>query len=94
MLSSIVSSVNELIDRYGYDLVYGTVVYIGTYGDHLNIRVGDPVSNVYFTISKDQFNSIGVLSNAGDKIAAIKMLRDITSCSLKEAKDIVEATRW
>lgn len=94
MLADVVSSVNELIDRYGYDLVHGTIVYIGTYGDHLNTRVGDPVTNVYFTISKDQFHSIGTLSNAGEKIQAIKMLREITNCSLKEAKDVVEATRW
>jgi hypothetical protein len=94
MLSNVVSSVSELIDRYGYDLVYGTIVYIGTYGDHLNVRVGDPVSNVYFTISKDQFRSIGDFMRADYKIAAIKMLREITSCALKEAKDVVEATRW
>lgn len=94
MLIDLVSSVSDLISHYGYDAVYGTVVYVGTYGEVNNVRVGDPNTDVYFVISKDQYRDVGNQYRAGNKIQAIKLLREITSCALKEAKDVVENTTW
>jgi ribosomal protein L7/L12 len=94
MLIDLVSSVSELINQYGVAAVRDTVEYVGKHSEHNNIRIGDPHTNVYFMISKDQFRSIGDFMRADYKIAAIKMLREITSCALKEAKDVVEATHW
>lgn len=88
----LVSSVKELADRYGLDAVRNTVDYIGAVDNF--VRVGDFGTNVYFTISKDQYRSIGNEYRAGNKITAIKMLRDIVHCGLKEAKDVVENTKW
>lgn len=94
MLIDLVSSVSDLISHYGYDAVYGTVVYVGTYSEVNSVRVGDPNTNVYFTISKNQYRDIGNQYRAGNKITAIKLLREVTSCQLKEAKNVVENTTW
>jgi ribosomal protein L7/L12 len=94
MLIDLVSSVSELISQYGVAAVRDTVEYVSKYSEHNNIRIGDPHTSVYFTISKDQFRSIGDYVRADYKIQAIKLLREITSCALKEAKDVVENTRW
>lgn len=94
MLINLVQNVGDLINQYGLDTVRATVEYVGKYSEINNVRVGDYHTDVWFTISREQFRSIGDNYRAGNKITAIKMLREIVACGLKEAKDVVENTPW
>lgn len=88
----VVRDLNTLIKEYGLNEVKHALNYIVDYPKQ-------PVEKPYrfkntmgadFYLTQAEFNRVNELNPRLNKIQAIKMFREITSCGLKEAKDAIE----
>lgn len=91
----LIKSLSCLIEDYGIDAVTCSLEFIRGFPCKIEtIRIGYWRTDVYVTITRDQFNELRVDYNLGNKIMTIKKLREMTQIGLKDAKDIVENTNW
>lgn len=88
----LVRDLNVLIKEYGLKEVKHALTFISDYPVQ-------PTEKAYrfkntigadFYLTQAEFNRVNELNPRVNKIQAIKMFREITSCGLKEAKDAIE----
>lgn len=87
---NVIADVNELIAKYGINVVNHAMRYVNEF------PVQAPVVKIVrfgkmFDLSEADFNKVNTAyDNGRGKIMAIKQLREVTGCGLKEAKDAFE----
>ena len=91
-LTSIVSDVNRLVEAYGIDEVVYTLDFISRFPNTVKKYrfVNSSKDAPDFYLTEKEFQRIESTSPRVNKIQAIKTFREITFCSLKEAKDAIE----
>lgn len=86
----VVAELNVMIDNYGLAEVQHALQYISTFPtSKKQYRFPNPNGADWY-LSETEFKRIESVSPRVNKIQAIKMFREITSCGLKEAKDAIE----
>jgi ribosomal protein L7/L12 len=96
MINEMVAEIETLVLKYGIHAVKQTVSYIDSINVVMPITtriVRDGITGKRYTITEQQHKDLTTLITAYPsalKIQAIKLFREITSCGLKEAKDVIE----
>lgn len=99
-MNDLITRIEAIVDEYGIDAVNIAITFITKYNESIKpvtFKVGT------FTLTEDQYKKVrdayleGSYTNngytiKGSQIHAIKALREITLCGLKEAKDAIEST--
>lgn len=104
--SELIQRIESLVEQFGVEAVQNGLTFVATFRNQTKtIRVRDASGFVYFDLTVAEYNRVAEVfhknaytSETGvrihNKIQAIKTLRDIVTCGLKEAKDVVEYEHW
>lgn len=94
-LIDLVSEIKRLVDTYGADYVRKTLEFVTSVESLPIIRVGVPNTSLHVDLTPAEYAKIKeAYSNGYGKIQAIKVLRDLKVLSLRDAKDLVESSKW
>ncbi len=88
--TSVVRDLNSLIETYGINKVAHALRYISEFPKTVVERRFPNLTGADWYLSEDEFRRVDNTDPKVNKIKAIKMFREITSCGLKEAKDAIE----
>lgn len=85
-----VRDLNTLISEYGLAEITHALQYITTYPNAKQQYQFKNTMGADWWLTQEEYDRIVSTNPSVNKIQAIKMFREITSCGLKEAKDAIE----
>lgn len=89
----LVQEVSALVDRYGYDAVRLSIDFYNALPKAIYYNLTDG-NGLRVKLNEEQYSSVMAQVRLGNKISAIKLVREFTSIGLREAKDVVERHAW
>lgn len=91
---TLLEDLERIVSLWGFEATQHTLNFIRDFPVKFDARFVDN-NGISYTLTSDQFEKLRREYNGGmNKISAIKMFREVTGCSLKEAKDAIESYRW